>query len=239
MSNSSKRVCFVEMMGEPGSYDASVYDDFEDKDREGDWFIRRFGDVGNIEILTCNVCVDEPLPDPQTLDGVVLAGSYNSVHDRRPWQLRMLDWLPTVRAQGIPLLGICGSHQLLCHSLGARVESLSQGPYAGTFAVSLTPAGRDCPLWESIVDDAPFQFANGEHVVDLPAGCTLLASSGPVGVAAVDFGDSWYSTQFHPEGTSETLSTVWRNKRPELMEQYYAEESGYRLVSNFLNLVMG
>lgn len=238
MSENKKRICFVEMMGEPGSYDASVYDHFDDKDREGEWFVRRFGDIGEFEIATCNVCIDEPLPDPSTLDGLVLAGSYNSVHDDRPWQRRMLDWLPTVREQCVPVLAICGSHQLLSHALGSRVHPLSDGPYAGTFPVSLTEAGRASPLMESIADNAPFQFANTEHVVDVPPGCTLLASSGPVGVAALDFGEHCYSTQFHPEGTHETLSTVWRYKQPELMDRYYPEETGYQLVRNFLQLVV-
>ena len=34
-----KRVVFIEMMGIPGSYDARVYDHFEDKDQEGLWFV--------------------------------------------------------------------------------------------------------------------------------------------------------------------------------------------------------
>ena len=30
------------MMGVPGSYDASVYDHFEDTDKEGLWFVKRY-----------------------------------------------------------------------------------------------------------------------------------------------------------------------------------------------------
>ena len=36
MKPQPKHVVFVEMMGVPGSYDASVYDHFEDKDKEVD-----------------------------------------------------------------------------------------------------------------------------------------------------------------------------------------------------------
>jgi GMP synthase-like glutamine amidotransferase len=88
-----------------------------------------------------------------------------------------------------------------------------------------------------IADEAVLQFANSEHVVNVPEGSTLLASSGRVPVAALDFGDHCYSTQFHPEGTHETLGTVWRFKNPELMENYRAEENGRRIVENFLELV--
>jgi hypothetical protein len=35
------RVFFIEMMGVPGSYDASVYDHFDDRDDEGQWYVKR------------------------------------------------------------------------------------------------------------------------------------------------------------------------------------------------------
>jgi len=47
-SDRDARICFVEMMGEPGSYDASVYDDLEDGDKEGIWFQKNFGSVTGI-----------------------------------------------------------------------------------------------------------------------------------------------------------------------------------------------
>ena len=116
-----KRVFFIEMMGVPGSYDASVYDSFEDKDNEGRWFTRRFGDYPGLNIQCRNVCLGETLPGASEVDGLVLAGTYNSVHDNTEWQQHVLDWLPVMRSAGIPLLGICGSHQLIAHMYGAGV----------------------------------------------------------------------------------------------------------------------
>ena len=56
-------------------------------------------------------------------------------------------------------------------------------------------------------------------------------------MAALDFGDHCYTTQFHPEATDETLGTIWRYKAPELMGNYHTREMGTRLVENFLQLV--
>ena len=70
-----KKICFIEMMGEIGSYDASVYDHFENKDNEGQWFINRFKHIVGINITSCNVCLDEDLPGPEELDALVLAGT--------------------------------------------------------------------------------------------------------------------------------------------------------------------
>ena len=224
------------MMGVRGSYDASVYDHFEDKDQEGLWFVKRYAHVPGIRIDTCNVCLGDALPGADEVDGLVLAGSYNSVHDHTEWQLAVRAWLPEMRRRRIPILGICGSHQLIAHTEGADVERVDGGPFAGTFPLRLTEAGRQSPLMRDIVDGDCFHYANSEHVVAVPRGSTLLGSSGRVPVAALDFGDHCYTTQFHPEATEETLGTIWRFKAPQLISRYHARDKGDRLVENFLRL---
>jgi len=230
-------IVFIEMMGVPGSYDATVYDHFEDKDQEGRWFVKRYAHITGISIETSNVCIGEPLPRPDQVDGLVLAGSYNSVHDHTDWQHQVRAWLPEMRAHRLPLLGICGSHQLIAHGEGADVIPVEGGPFAGTFPLRLTDAGRSSPLMQSIQDDDCFHYANSEHVVGIPAGSTLLASSSKVPVAVLDYGHHCYTTQFHPEASDETLGTIWRHKAPELRRNYHSRDQGDRLVENFLRLV--
>jgi len=149
----------------------------------------------------------------------------------------MRAWLPEMRQQKKPILGVCGSHQLLAHNAGADVRRLKGGPFAGTFPVNLTAAGKSSPLLRGIDDEDCFHYANGEHVVGVPEGTTLLASSTRVPVAALDYGDHCYSTQFHPEGSDHTLGTVWRYKAPELMNNYHEDDRGDRLVENFFEIV--
>ena len=149
----------------------------------------------------------------------------------------MRAWLPGVIDARIPLLGICGSHQLIAQMAGAAVERVEGGPYAGTFPMSLTDAGRASPLLTGIADGDGFHYANGEHVVEIPPGATLLGSSSKVPVAALDYGGHCYTTQFHPEATEETLGTIWRYKAPKLMRRYHPHDLGDRLVENFLLLV--
>ena len=196
-----KRVVFVEMMGVPGSYDARVYDHFEDKYQEGLWFVKRFGHIPGISIDTCNICIGESLPRSKEVDGIVLAGSYNSVHDRTDWQQALLSWIPEIRRNKIPILAVCGSHQLMAYSHGVDVTFVEDAPFAGTLPVQLTEAGKSSPIMHLISDNACFQYANSEHVVGIPEGSRLLASSSKVPVAALDYGDHCYTTQFHPEGS--------------------------------------
>lgn len=232
------RVFFIEMMGVPGSFDATVYDHLPQREDEGSWFVSRFSHVDGISIRTRNVCLGEALPEPAEVDGLVLAGTYNSVHDHTDWQQRVRAWIPRMRAQRIPLLGICGSHQLIAHAAGARVEKLARGPFAGTFPLSLTAAATNSPLFAGIDERDCFHYANGEHVLDVPTGATLLGSSDEVPVAALDYGEHCYTTQFHPEGTRQTLGPIWQFKAPELMRNYHDDDRGGRLVENFLRLVV-
>ena len=65
-----------------------------------------------------------------------------------------------------------------------------------------------------------------------------MATSSAVPVAALDYGDHCYSTQFHPEGNERTLGTIWQHIAPEFMKNYHANEKGDLLVENFLKIVV-
>jgi GMP synthase-like glutamine amidotransferase len=238
MSTKIARIFFIAMMGEPGSFDASVYNHLDDKEDEGAWFVKRFGQLAGISIQTRNVCMGESLPDNAEVDGLVLAGTYNSVHDHTDWQQRVRAWIPTMRAQKIPMLGICGSHQLIANIEGSAVEKVPGGPFAGTFPVSLTVVGKTSPLLQGIADQDCFHYANSEQVIDVPVGAELLASSSKVPVAALDYGNHCYTTQFHPEGSKLTLGPIWQHKAPQLMQNYHDDDRGDRMVENFLRLVV-
>ena len=232
-----KRISFVGMLGQKGSYDASVYAHFSDKDDEGAWFKARFGKIEGFELETCNISHGDALPDLTNLDGIILGGTHNSVHDNTEWQRRLRDWMPQARGAGLPILAICGSHQILSQMGGSVVEDLDDGPYAGTFPLELTPEGQTSALMRSIPDGACFQFGNSQHVANVPQGAVWLAGSGRNPVAVLDFGNQCYSVQFHPECTHDQISTIWRNKQPDLMANYFSEENGYKLVSNFFDIV--
>ena len=237
INNQPKRICFVGMLGEQGSYDSTVYDHYDDKDDEGSWFTARFGGLGGFSLETCNISHGDALPDLTDLDGIILGGSHNSVHDNTEWQKRLRDWLPNLRAKNIPVLAICGSHQLLSQGNGSMVEKFADGPYAGTLPVKMTSDGQISEIMRDIPDNACFQFGNSQHVADVPVGAVLLASSGRNPVAVLDFGNHCYSTQFHPECTHDRISTIWQFNNPHLMDDYFTEENGYKLVANFFDIV--
>lgn len=230
-------IYFIEMLGEPGTYDATVYDAFPDGDLEGVWFRKRFAYLGDARFEVRSLPRGETLPDAAQADGYVLGGSYNSVHDDYPWQRAALAWLPSVRNLGIPLLAICGSHQLLARHHGAAVVDVADPPCAGTRAVTLTPDGQRSPLMRGIDATTRFHFGNYEQVADVPRAATLLALSPGIAVAALDYGRHWYSTQFHPEASAASLGRSWVRSAPALCNAYDDGDAGDRLIENFVEIV--
>ncbi|MEE9596233.1 MAG: type 1 glutamine amidotransferase [Acidiferrobacterales bacterium] len=231
------RIFFVEMLGEPGTYDASVYDSFVDKDQEGLWFKRRYAYLGDVRFEIRSLPRGDSLPAPSEADGFVLGGSYNSVHDNYPWQRAVLSWLPAVRQRCLPLLAICGAHQLLGKHYGVSVTRVDNAPCAGTLPVSLTAAGMESPLLKSVAPEPRFHFGNEEQVASVPRTASLLATSDRVPVAALAYGDHWYSTQFHPEASAETMGISWAHSKPALCDAYDDSDAGDQVIENFVDLV--
>ena len=71
-------------------------------------------------------------------------------------------------------------------------------------------------------------------MAELPQGTTLLATRPELPCAALDHGGNWYSTQFHPEATAESMQVSWRPTHPEYAVNYHPLENGSLLLKNFL-----
>ena len=226
----------MSIIGEPGSYDPSVYDDIEGGDNECVWIENILGHLPGVSIQGFRVSHGDPVPAPGDGDVFILGGSYNSVHDGFPWQTVIYRWLETLRASAKPLLAICGGHQMICHMAGVPVEPLPDGFIAGTEPVTMTDQGRASPLFKGLDQGGEFHFANQEHATETPSGARLLASHERAPVAALDHGEGWFSTQFHPEATVQTIGSSWRVSHPERVRNYREITDGLKLIKNFLDI---
>jgi GMP synthase-like glutamine amidotransferase len=230
------RMTFLSILGEPGTFDPGVYDGIPGGADECQWILQAFGHLEGVEITGVKVAEGEAIPSPWTADAFVLGGSYNSVHDGFGWQESIMRWLSELAEAGKPLLGICGGHQMMGRFFGSEVMGVPSAPVAGTLPVNFTEAGRRSPLFSGLGTEAVFHFANHEHVVAVPEGASCLAEAEDIPVAALDYGNGWYSVQFHPEAEAETLAVSWKNSRPEFGERYQESAAGKRLIENFLGL---
>lgn len=141
----------------------------------------------------------EPLPAAQDCLGIVITGAHCMVTDDRPWSLAIERWLPGLVAQEVPLLGICYGHQLLGRALGGVVADHPGGKEVGTFAVELSPAGIEDPLFCNLPQRFLAHATHTQSVTTLPAGAVLLAGNAFEPHHAMRIGTSAWGVQFHPE----------------------------------------
>jgi GMP synthase (glutamine-hydrolysing) len=134
-------------------------------------------------------------------DVVLLGGSgHYSVTEEGPWLERALESMRAVHASGTPTFASCWGFQAMARAMGGRVVKDLAHAEVGTHWLKLTDAGRDDPLFGPLGDEFQGQMGHEDHVIELPPGATLLASSGLVKNQAYRFDDRpIYCTQFHPE----------------------------------------
>jgi GMP synthase (glutamine-hydrolysing) len=132
--------------------------------------------------------------------GVLVTGSPLSMTEPADWTLRLGEELLRAGSRGVPVLGVCFGHQLLCHAAGVKVVKNPRGLELGTVQVQLTEAGRRDPLFAwAEGSTAEVQATHSDAVYPVPAGATLLASNENTPVQAVRFSETVASVQFHPE----------------------------------------
>lgn len=135
------------------------------------------------------------------VDAVLIGGSGNySAAGESAWLDRVLADLRLLPEQKKPTFASCWGFQALARALGGRCIHDPQHAELGTIELMLTDAGKSDPLFGKL--DSPFFGLAGheDHVVELPLGAELLASSATVAHQAFKLIDApIYCTQFHPE----------------------------------------
>ena len=151
---------------------------------------------------------DTPIDELRHADGLILSGGPSSVYapDRPPFEDAVLH-------AGLPILGLCYGHQLLCHNLGGHVERGERMEFgAATLAVTSATG-----VLAGLQASERIWMSHRDLVQGVPAGFEILASTGDCPVAAMgDDRRRIYGLQFHPEVTHT--------------------ESGMKILENFVDL---
>ncbi|MBX3374807.1 MAG: type 1 glutamine amidotransferase [Phycisphaeraceae bacterium] len=138
---------------------------------------------------------------------VVMGGPAAPTDDTLPWMAPELDLLAAAHAAQMPILGICLGCQLLARALGGEVERLP-APEIGFAPITLSPVGREDPLFAGVPWVHAQFHAHAWQVSKLPAGARLLASSAVTRVQAWSMGLRTFAVQYHPECRRATIEAI-------------------------------
>ncbi|MDA0746651.1 MAG: glutamine-hydrolyzing GMP synthase [bacterium] len=138
--------------------------------------------------------VFSPTADVSELEGacgIILSGGPASVYDSDQPAFN-----PEHLEQGLPMLGLCYGHQLLCHRLGGTVSPGSVREY-GAATLQIQPGAA---LFSGLGNSEVVWMSHGDTVQKLPEGFEILGSTEDCPSAAVgDPERRIFGLQFHPE----------------------------------------
>jgi GMP synthase-like glutamine amidotransferase len=193
---------------------------FEHSDRTG---AERLGEVlrdhgQKLQIIRAHR--DEAIPtDLDGIDAIVICGGPQSpVDDSLPWLKKEMDLLRLAHGASLPIVGICLGCQVVARALGGEVALLDGGVEWGFHEVTLTPAGREDPLFAGLPWRSMQISAHSYHVQTAPPGARVLASSQRTPIQAWGLGLRTYGIQYHPEAYPETVER-WADDEPETLEE--------------------
>ena len=152
----------------------------------------------------------EAIPPLDAYDALISMGGPMDVfdEDEHPWLAAEKAAIrEAVQDRRMPFLGVCLGHQLLADALNGAVGRMVE-PEVGLMEVSLTPAGRDDPLFAGLADPLACLQWHGCEISRMPRGGEALAASPVCPVQAVRVGRHAYGLQFHVELTADTV-TEW------------------------------
>jgi|TARA_B100000131_G_scaffold19481_2_gene19189 GMP synthase-like glutamine amidotransferase len=182
-------------------------------------------------------------------DAVVCSGSRRNVTMWEEWMEGGASLLRCSSKMGIPTLGICFGHQLLCKSLGAEVER-ADSMSSGVWEVELTDSGSSDVLFSSRRsggNNSPVAlYSHQDHVVSVPEECTLLGSAKHNRVTAIRVCNTdglplpAWGVQFHPEAAKARIRRAfdWGHISEEELASFEREHDGAGVLSSFASVVI-
>ena len=179
------------------------------------------------EVTSLFIDTEESFPENLTEKGfthVIHSGSELSVTEDAPFTKRAIDFINEARDQGIPQMGICYGHQLLCRALVGKhaVRKSPNGLEAGWDKVEFNEKATEL---FGVQKNEVVWYHHFDEVIELPEGSVPLATNGHTEIQSfINTEQNLVGTQFHPEIDKETGDKIFRQDRKQLEAHNYSVE---------------
>ena len=178
------------------------------------------------------------LPDPASLDAILITGSAAGVYDDMYWMQPLFDFIRAAAAAHVPQVGICFGHQALACALGARVAKSDKGWGIGRHSYDILSR----PDWMNGTGRKQFSLgvSHQDQVLSLPPGATCVAASDFTPYAALDYPDApAISFQGHPEFSPGFSCALYGIRRGTALPEHRVDEACDSLEQPIDNALVG
>lgn len=185
---------------------------------EGPGYIQSWAAEQDHELTGTRLYKTEELPDPKTIDALVIMGGPMGVKDDQayPWMKKEKAFIKACIEQKKKVLGICLGAQLIAGVLGADVVPI-EVKEIGWFPVEWTQAARSHPMLDFLPDRQMVLHWHGDRFY-IPDGATHLATSKGCDNQGFLVDDYVLGLQFHLEMTRKGLAGLIEHSREELTQ---------------------
>ena len=172
----------------------------------------------DMEFETVSVIKGEALPDPSTLEGILITGSPAGVYDDFPWIAPLEDFIRGAAKAGVPQVGICFGHQMVAEALGGKTSPADAGWCVGVHTIEPTTDAAAYGLSDSAIH---LRSNHKDQVTKLPPGGKVLASTETCPIASMGLGEHILTFQGHPEFSEEYARALLNMRREIFGEELY------------------
>lgn len=157
-----------------------------------------------------------PIPDPETLQAVLITGSPAGVYEDHPWLDPLREFIRKAYARRTPMVGICFGHQIIADALGGEVRKSEKGWGMGrhTYRIVSRPGYFDLPR-----ASVSIACSHQDQVITAPAEAQVLLASDFTPNAGLHYANGRTLTfQPHPEfedGYASALVEMRRGHAPD------------------------
>lgn len=185
-----------------------------------------WANTSGVSLSSTRTFENEPMPDPDTFDILVVMGGPMGVHDdaKYGWLKAEKNLIESTVEADKPVLGICLGAQLLADVLGARVFQNSHKEI-GWYSVTTTAENGSVHATGTLPREFTAFHWHGD-MFDIPDGAKRIAASEACMNQGFAYHDRVIGLQFHLEVTGISLIAMAENGRHELIADKYVQTEG-------------